>query len=202
MCGDCAAVAFARRDVVAERNVATANFRHRGGPHGVAQAVQDIETLREALKLPHWTVLGHSWGADLGLAYALAHPGRVRHLVSFAGTGVQYDRDWKAAYEAGKHLEADFEVEWNPEVHTALRGDWRRYIKEPELFSRLSRSEVSVTFLHMGADIRPGWPARQLAALLPRAAFVELPGASHNAWLETASQLQAALISVLDGSLP
>lgn len=168
-----------------------------GGPHDIATAIADLEALRVHLGFGKWDVLGHSWGADLGLFYALAHPERVSRLISCAGTGVQYDRDWKAAYEAGKHLEADFVVDYNPEVHAALRNDYRRYIKEPELFLRLSRLRVPVTFLHMGADIRPSWPAEQLAHLLPYAEFVELPEAPHNAWLTHAAELGAELRRLL-----
>lgn len=168
-----------------------------GGPHDAATAVADLESLREHLRLESWTVLGHSWGASLGLAYALAHPQRVKRLISFAGTGIQYDRDWKAAYEAAKHLEAEFVVEYNEEVHAALRTDYRRFIKEPDLLARLSRLPVPVTFLHMGADIRPSWPAQQLAHLLPQAEFLELPKVPHNAWLTHAPELSEVLNRLL-----
>lgn len=173
--------------------------RSAGGPHGLATALTDLEALRGALELKCWTVLGHSWGADLGLAYALACPERVTRLVSWAGTGIQNDRDWKAAYEASRDTEPAFEVDWNPEVHRTLLEDWRRFIKSPDLLARLARLEVPVTFLHMGADIRPGWPAQQLAALLPQGEWRVLPGAPHNAWLTHPSELGVALGAALRG---
>lgn len=43
--------------------------------------IADIELLREHLGVERWTVLGMSWGSTLGLAYAEAHPGRIRALV-------------------------------------------------------------------------------------------------------------------------
>lgn len=43
--------------------------------------IADIELLREHLSIERWTVLGLSWGSTLGLAYAEAHPERVRALV-------------------------------------------------------------------------------------------------------------------------
>lgn len=170
-----------------------------GGTHDLAQAVADLEAVREVLELETWAVLGHSWGADLGLAYTLAHPNRVSRLVSWAGTGSQNDRDWHAIYEADKDTEPRSEVAWNPEVHRALLDGWRRFIKTPDLLTRLSRLEVPVTFLHMGADIRPGWPAAQLAALLPRGRWQEVPGAPHNAWLTHAPELWKALRAALPG---
>ncbi|MBV1854814.1 alpha/beta fold hydrolase [Catellatospora tritici] len=43
--------------------------------------VGDVEALREELGLARFDLLGHSAGGSLALAYALAHPGRIRHLV-------------------------------------------------------------------------------------------------------------------------
>lgn len=168
-----------------------------GGAHGLDTAISDLEAVREALGLERWAVLGHSWGADLGLAYALARPGRVARLVSFAGTGIQNDRDWKAAYDAAKDTEPALDVPHSPGVHRALLTDWRRWIKTPDLLLRLSRLSVPTTFLHAGADIRPGWPAAQLAALIPQATFQALPGAPHNAWLTHAPELGRALRDIL-----
>ncbi|MFF4359796.1 alpha/beta fold hydrolase [Streptomyces sp. NPDC001604] len=38
-------------------------------------------------------LLGHSWGAQLALSYALAHPERVSLLVYVSGTGIGPDAD-------------------------------------------------------------------------------------------------------------
>ncbi|GMH32333.1 hypothetical protein BSKO_00167 [Bryopsis sp. KO-2023] len=43
--------------------------------------VEDIEVLREHLKVESWTLLGGSWGVTLALAYAIAHPNRVSGVV-------------------------------------------------------------------------------------------------------------------------
>ncbi|PFH47956.1 hypothetical protein AMATHDRAFT_66482 [Amanita thiersii Skay4041] len=43
--------------------------------------VNDIETLRNHLKIEKWNVFGGSWGSTLSLAYAQAHPDRVKSLV-------------------------------------------------------------------------------------------------------------------------
>jgi proline iminopeptidase len=45
-------------------------------PHLIA----DIERLRERLGIDRWHVFGGSWGSTLSLAYAEAHPARVRSL--------------------------------------------------------------------------------------------------------------------------
>ena len=47
-----------------------------------AHLVEDIEALREALQLDVWQlILGGSWGSTLAIAYAEAHPDRVRQLL-------------------------------------------------------------------------------------------------------------------------
>ncbi|WP_328988944.1 prolyl aminopeptidase [Kribbella sp. NBC_01245] len=48
--------------------------------------IRDLEQLREQLGIDRWLVLGGSWGATLGLAYAEAHPDAVSELVLFSVT--------------------------------------------------------------------------------------------------------------------
>ncbi|MEI2616909.1 MAG: prolyl aminopeptidase [Thermomicrobiales bacterium] len=43
--------------------------------------IADIEALRELHAVDRWVILGLSWGTTLALAYAQAHPNRVRGLV-------------------------------------------------------------------------------------------------------------------------
>ena len=43
--------------------------------------IRDIEQIREVLHVDRWVVFGGSWGATLGLIYAITHPERVAHLV-------------------------------------------------------------------------------------------------------------------------
>lgn len=57
--------------------------------------IADIEALREHLGVQAWVVHGVSWGSTLALAYALAHPARVRALVLTAvTTGDREEIDW------------------------------------------------------------------------------------------------------------
>ncbi len=52
----------------------------------LAHAVEDVERLRVRLELERWSLLGHSWGGVLAMAYAARHPERVQALV-LAGSG-------------------------------------------------------------------------------------------------------------------
>jgi proline iminopeptidase len=108
--------------------------------------------------------VGHSWGSDLAVRYALDHPDRVASVVGVAGHGLHKDRTWSQIYEASQHLEPDLEIVWEPAVHTALDASFVRWIHEPDLLRRLADSDVAMTFLAPQHDIRPSWPLQQLAA--------------------------------------
>jgi len=51
-----------------------------------AHLIGDLEALREHLGIERWLVLGGSWGATLGLSYAVQYPERVSEIVLFAVT--------------------------------------------------------------------------------------------------------------------
>ncbi|MFN3936727.1 MAG: prolyl aminopeptidase [Gemmobacter sp.] len=101
----------------------------RSRPHASVEAnttwhlVADIERIREALGIDTWVVFGGSWGATLALCYAIAHPGRVQHLVLrgvFLATRAELD--WFYAGGAG----AFFPEEWarfTAPIPEAERGD-------------------------------------------------------------------------------
>ncbi|MER6528785.1 alpha/beta hydrolase [Streptomyces sp. NPDC001508] len=69
------------------------------GPWTTERFVADLDAVRRHFGLERMALLGHSWGAQLALSYALAHPERVRTLVYVAGTGIGPAADWKDAYE-------------------------------------------------------------------------------------------------------
>ena len=71
-------------------------------PHLIA----DIERLRGMIGAESWHVFGGSWGSTLALAYAEAHPTRVRSLTSARMTewGIDHDREWMIVDAAGRFL--------------------------------------------------------------------------------------------------
>ena len=57
--------------------------------------IADMEALREHLEVERWLVFGGSWGSTLSLAYAEAHPDRVREMVLWGiTTGRRAEADW------------------------------------------------------------------------------------------------------------
>jgi proline iminopeptidase len=57
--------------------------------------IADLEQLRHELGIDQWLVLGASWGATLGLAYAEQHPSAVSEIVLFSVTNTtRREVDW------------------------------------------------------------------------------------------------------------
>jgi len=85
--------------------------------------VEDLERLREHLKIERWLVFGGSWGSTLALAYAQTHPRRVTELVL---RGIFLLRKW--------------EIDWfyqNPGGAAALYPDlWEQYVAPIPLAER------------------------------------------------------------------
>ncbi|MFG3697680.1 alpha/beta fold hydrolase [Micromonospora sp. NPDC047620] len=63
--------------------------------HTVARYVADIEALRQHWRHDAWIVMGHSFGATLAFAYAVAHPERAVAMGYLNGVGVG---DWHSVY--------------------------------------------------------------------------------------------------------
>jgi hypothetical protein len=70
-----------------------------------------------------------------------------------------------------------------------------------KLWTVASGSETPILFFNGGLcvfinasdDIRPNWPTQQLAALIPKAKYVEIVGAAHSIWLTHMEELQIEL---------
>lgn len=156
--------------------------RSGGGPHTMQEAIADLEGIRTAVGVDAWIVAGHSWGCELGVRYAVEHPRSVAAVVGVAGTGPQRDRDWSAAYEAGKDTEPVIDIDWVPAVHAALRDSFTDWIHGPRLWRGLADCDVPMHLIAAGDDIRPSWPLAQLAAVLPHGRFSTVPGVPHDFW--------------------
>jgi proline iminopeptidase len=156
--------------------------RSAGGPHGMAQAIADLEAIRRSIGVASWVVLGHSWGCDLAVRYALDHPDAVTKVVGVAGCGIQKDRTWSETYHALEHTQPVIPIPHDPSVHESLTHSYLEWIHEPSLFRALADSPVPMDFLAAELDIRPSWPLEQLAALVPAGRFQRVSQVGHDFW--------------------
>lgn len=76
----------------------------------LSEAISDLELLRVHLKFDEWTVLGHSWGGMLGMAYAAQHPQVVKNLILVTPGGMTMDfKDFEQIIMS-RLTEQDFET--------------------------------------------------------------------------------------------
>jgi proline iminopeptidase len=77
----------------------------RRGPYSMARTVADLDAVRQHFGLDQVALLGHSWGAQLALRYALDHPDFVSQLVYVSGVGLGWD--WHADYQRNLDARVD-----------------------------------------------------------------------------------------------
>ena len=167
------------------------------GRYDVETILADADLVRRAYGVARCIAGGHSFGASAAVAYALDHPDLVRGVIGIAGGNFVNDRTWSEAYhkgleEVGEDLGG---VVFKADSRSNLQGNrtWRDYIKRPALWRELADLTVPATFINGAEDIRPDWPTRQLAALLPNGRFVEIAGAAHVIWLTHTAELELEL---------
>ncbi len=121
--------------------------RSEGGPpYDVATFVADLDALRAHWGHERWILAGHSWGADLALAYTVEHPKRVTALIHLDGTGVV--DDWHDEY----HTNSD--ARRTPEQR-ARRLELRVLVKAGgELTQEQDREYCVLTWMADYADSR------------------------------------------------
>jgi len=159
--------------------------------------VRDLDAIRAYLGFERWIVGGHSHGALISRVYALEYPERTRGILYLAGTGIQNDRSWSEAYHRGKdegrERTIDYAYPANMEVNRISNLSARAYFREPDALRRIADLRVPMVAIQAGGDIRPNWPAEQLAHLMPNARLTIIPGADHNLWLTHPDEFRVAI---------
>lgn len=72
------------------------------GPWSIARFVADLDAVRAAYAVDRCRLVGHSWGAQLALEYALAHPARVTRLDHLCGVGLAWWPDHARRHKANQ----------------------------------------------------------------------------------------------------
>ena len=82
--------------------------------------VDDIEKLREHLRIDKWVVFGGSWGSTLSLAYSETHPSRV-HAIILRGIFLGRPKELEWFYQFGAHF--IFPDEWEKYLEPIPHGE-------------------------------------------------------------------------------
>ena len=64
------------------------------GNYDIETTLDDIEKIRQFYNIESWYTLGHSWGANIALFYALKYPQFCKGIIYLCGIGVQNNNDW------------------------------------------------------------------------------------------------------------
>ena len=169
-------------------------FDHRGCGRSdeaefytIETCIEDLEAIRQHYGIERWLVFGHSFGADLALAYSMRHGEHVEGFVCLSGGRIHNDRDWHRVYSERRDqgLETPPEQEYpaNMEVNRQVSESWRQFIKRPSLLVELSKLNIPGLFIYGAQDIRPSWPVEQLAQLIPNAELEIFKSANHQIWM-------------------
>jgi proline iminopeptidase len=166
-------------------------------PYDVATCLMDLEHIRQYYQIERWIIGGHSWGADLALAYILEYAPHVAGLICIAGGRIHNDRAWHQEYRWRKELEGEaspeFEYPFNEVVNEQVNAAWKKYIQKPDLLKAISQAKIPALFIYAENDVRPSWPSEQLAHLMPQARFEVISGAAHYIWLTHSGELKKVL---------
>lgn len=99
--------------------------------YGLDEHVRFFEDVRLELGLPPVTVMGHSWGGLVGVAYAATLPAAVRRLVVIDGYLGEASVDQaEASAERERAFDRIRDLDWFAAAVTEL--DWPLYFAEPE----------------------------------------------------------------------
>jgi len=86
----------------------------------------------------------------------------------------------------------------NDMVNREGNASWYDYIKGPDFLKRVSEIRVPSLFVFATQDVRPSWPAQQLAALIQGSEQKFIEGAAHYIWLTHAAQLKSVLRNFIE----
>lgn len=134
------------------------------GPYTVARAIADLDAVRAHTGHDRVALLGHSWGAQLALGYALAHPDRVTRLVYLSGTGLSMT-SWRDAFETAYAARVDTDL-----------------VRRLEAGSAAERREAAV--LRWTADFADRTRAREWAERMATPWFPVNLAANRGLWTE------------------
>lgn len=132
-----------------------------------AHLVADIEKLREHMGVPQWDLcMGGSWGSTLSLAYAEAHPDRVRALIMWGIFTVRRKEiDWFYSAGAGAaFIRPEAHEEYLAHLSEAERADPLK-----SYYARLTSADEGVRLAAARAFSK--WEG-QCSSLVPAAASV------------------------------
>lgn len=172
--------------------------------YGAPLMAEDARRLLDHLRLARADVMGYSMGARIAAFLAITHPERVRSLV-FAGLGINMVRGVAGTGPVARALEAEsIDDVTNPTARTFRAFAEQTNSDLKALAACIRSARAPITAQDLGRFARPvlvvvgeedviGGDAAQLAALMPNARAVTVPGRDHMRTVGDKAYRQAVL---------
>jgi pimeloyl-ACP methyl ester carboxylesterase len=172
--------------------------------YGAPLMAEDARRLLDHLGIARADVMGYSMGARISAFLAIAHPERVRSLI-FAGLGINMIRGVAGTGPVARALEANsIDDVTNPTARTfrAFAEQTKSDLKALAACIRSARAPITAEALGaltcpvlvvVGEDDVIGGDPAQLAALMPKARAVNVPGRDHMRTVGDKAYRQAVL---------
>ena len=200
-------------DPLLNSNYNIIRFDYRGcgdstadGKYDIETTIDDIEKIRQFYNIESWYILGHSWGANVALFYALKYPQFCKGIIYLCGAGVQNNDDWHTEFNenAAKMTEPeitlpeDFKI--NYDVLNYGLCSFKKYIQAPMILKNISVLQVPTLIICGEKDIRPRWTVVQLSNLLPMGTLKILNECGHFPWHTHPDLLKKTIIDWIDNT--
>jgi pimeloyl-ACP methyl ester carboxylesterase len=163
---------------------------HDHNQYGAPLMAEDARRLLDHLGLRRAHVMGYSMGARISAFLTMAHPGRVAS-VTFAGLGINMIKGFSNTDYIAEALEApDLETITHPMGRTFRMFADQTKSDRLALAACMRSARQPITAAQVGAITRPVLVAvgstddvagsgAELAALIPGAQFLDIPGRDH-----------------------
>jgi proline iminopeptidase len=184
-----------------QRGAGRSRPKGRREDNTLAHLIADMETIREKFAIDRWIVVGGSWGATLGLAYAQAHPDPVCGIVlraTFLGTRNEIETAFTAMLARFyPDLSDDFLSVLPPEERaTPLDAYWRRILDpDPAVHGPVARAWADVERIlseHVPSRARLDMASLNSSRALPATPFMEAHYFANDCFLKPNQLLEQA----------
>jgi pimeloyl-ACP methyl ester carboxylesterase len=195
-------------------------------PPGLQTRMDDLHAVMEAARVRRPAMLGISEGGMMSLLFAATYPERVRALALYGAFArspthtwpahqveTRFDlveRSWGAqlmppSVAPSMASDPEFRRNWvrfeQQSASPAMARELLRLSRDADVGPVLSTIHVPVLLLHRSGDRRVGIDnARDLAARIPGAKLVELPGDDHLPYIGDSARLVIEIAAFLTGA--
>jgi proline iminopeptidase len=165
-----------------QRGAGRSRPKGRRADNTLQHLIADMEMIREKFGISRWMIVGGSWGATLGLAYAQDHPDRVSGIVlraTFLGTGSELEGAFLDALPRFYPDLGDDFIGLLPEAERAqpLQAYWRRILDaDPAVhgpFARAWHDTERILSEHVSGRVRLDRNSLTSSRALPATPFME-----------------------------